>query len=354
MTKDVVFKIRFLSVIFVILVFSSCTSTLSREESAQLYFNLGNAQFELEKYREAEASYKRALELDDTFLPVNYNLARLLIQVDRTDEAIDLLYDLLADDHTNVVVLETLAWAYHLKGNDSEALGLYDKILEETPAYENALYNAGLISLQNDDKDSALSYFRSLYDYTGKQGIIYYYLGMLELDIGDLDTGVRFLESYIEEVKPEDHPDALVTLGTGYQHQTYYDKAIEVYDQALEIDSDSQDHLLTDDDLGMVYLSKAYIYLDAVEDYESGFDNIKKAVNLKYVNAELYSSLLALEQVQSSEEILSYLEERGIIDDEQNLVFDFPGFESEEGETTQEDIDPASREEQPIDESPGV
>ena len=73
------------------LLFSGCTSQVQQKDLATEFFNLGNAYFELQKYDKAIEYYMQAIELDDTLIKANYNLARVYIEKNDFNKAQEIL-----------------------------------------------------------------------------------------------------------------------------------------------------------------------------------------------------------------------------------------------------------------------
>ena len=95
----------------------------------------GNRLYDKKKYSDAEVSYKKALENEIYSIPASYNLGNALFKQDKFKEA--------AEQYSGIAVEQKLskkelAMVYHNMGN---AYLLQQKILESIEAYKKALLN---------------------------------------------------------------------------------------------------------------------------------------------------------------------------------------------------------------------
>ena len=95
----------------------------------------GNRLYDKKKYSDAEVSYKKALENEIYSIPASYNLGNALFKQDKFKEA--------AEQYSRIAVEQKLskkelAMVYHNMGN---AYLLQQKILESIEAYKKALLN---------------------------------------------------------------------------------------------------------------------------------------------------------------------------------------------------------------------
>jgi tetratricopeptide (TPR) repeat protein len=82
---------------------------------------------------QAEKSYRRALELDETYVDALYGLAVLYVfELERPREALPLLQRLLQYERRNVDAMFLLARGYAAVGRIEDAVEMYDRIIETT------------------------------------------------------------------------------------------------------------------------------------------------------------------------------------------------------------------------------
>ena len=129
---------------------SGCQTVVQRG-LAEEYYNIGNAFFELEDYDSAIANYRRALELDPKLTRADYNLAFAYLRLNRINDAIELLEELIASDRDNLLLQESVAYSYFLLGDGEEAIARYEAVLENSPLRVTALYNLALLENQENN-----------------------------------------------------------------------------------------------------------------------------------------------------------------------------------------------------------
>jgi tetratricopeptide (TPR) repeat protein len=138
-------KLVFLSFfIFYLLSFilNSCAGTAA---SAQEYFSIGMAYFELGKYEEAEKWLNRAKQTDRTMVASTYNLGRIAYETKRYEEAAKLFESVLKKDGDNVLALKAAAYSRIKTGDIEIAEKHYAKLLSLVPESADDGYNRALI-----------------------------------------------------------------------------------------------------------------------------------------------------------------------------------------------------------------
>lgn len=122
----------------------SCTSWRT-VASAEEYFSIGMAYFEIGKYEEAEKWLNRAQSVDKTKTASEYNLGRIAFERKRYEEALLHFDRILAKDPDNVMTLKAAAYTKIKLGDLSAAEVLYDKILALSPESADDGYNYALV-----------------------------------------------------------------------------------------------------------------------------------------------------------------------------------------------------------------
>jgi hypothetical protein len=108
-------------------------------ESLLLWTNLGNAETQLHHTAEAEKAFRRALVLDATSRDTLNNLAWLLLQESRLDEAESLARQAVAQGGADrYLVLDTLARVLAAKGDCPNAVAAFHEAIDAVPPSRNA------------------------------------------------------------------------------------------------------------------------------------------------------------------------------------------------------------------------
>ena len=113
--------------------------------SAEEYYSIGMAYFELGKFEEAERWLNRARTADRTMTASQYNLGRLAFERQRYTEAADLFEDILKRDPDNVLALRAAAYTRIKTGDLGIADKHYKKLLELVPESIDSGYNHALV-----------------------------------------------------------------------------------------------------------------------------------------------------------------------------------------------------------------
>jgi tetratricopeptide (TPR) repeat protein len=123
--------------------FSSCASRTGI--SAEEYFSIGMAYFELGKYEEAEKWLNRARAMDKTQSASEYNLGRIAFETGRYEDAARLFDRILEKDGENVLALKAAAYTRIKTGELEKAEALYGQVLALVPESADDGYNHALV-----------------------------------------------------------------------------------------------------------------------------------------------------------------------------------------------------------------
>ncbi|GHT79086.1 hypothetical protein FACS1894130_06920 [Spirochaetia bacterium] len=124
-------------------VFGSCASM--GVTSAEEYYSLGMAYFDLGKFEEAERWLNRALSVDKTKTATEYNLGRIAFELGRYEEAVKRFEGILVRDPDNILALKAAAYTRIRIGDIAAAEGLYDRVLKLVPESFDDGYNYAMV-----------------------------------------------------------------------------------------------------------------------------------------------------------------------------------------------------------------
>lgn len=130
-----------------VLFLSSCSTLSDRNTVSDLYFNLGNKEFEAGNYADAVKNYSESLFYVPDNRSAAYNKAAALTRSRKYAEAEELFRKLLSEDPENIYLLEAIAWNYYQAGLLEQALTGYELLLSRYPAYDKARYDVVRIAL---------------------------------------------------------------------------------------------------------------------------------------------------------------------------------------------------------------
>ncbi|MDR0411016.1 MAG: tetratricopeptide repeat protein [Treponema sp.] len=122
-------------------VISCVTNAISAEE----YYNIGMAYFDIGKYAEAETWLNKARSARKTMTASDYNLGRIAFETKRYKEAEEYFERVLKKDSNNIQALKAVAYTCIKLGNFDKAESLYNKVLALVPESVDDGYNYALV-----------------------------------------------------------------------------------------------------------------------------------------------------------------------------------------------------------------
>ncbi|WP_461255873.1 tetratricopeptide repeat protein [Treponema sp. R80B11-R83G3] len=127
---------------FLFVIPNSCAGTAV---SAQEYFSIGMAYFDLGKFDEAEKWLNRARQADRTMTASTYNLGRIAYETKRYKDAAKYFEAVLKKDGDNVLALKAAAYSRIKTGDIEIAEKHYAKLFSIVPESADDGYNHALI-----------------------------------------------------------------------------------------------------------------------------------------------------------------------------------------------------------------
>jgi tetratricopeptide (TPR) repeat protein len=135
------------------LILGSCASWGAA--SAEEYFAIGMAYYDIGKYEEAEKWLIRAKAKDRTKTASEYNLGRIAFEAKRYDEAAGYFESILKRDPDNVLALKAAAYTHIKNGDIARASDLYKRLLALVPDSYDDGYNYALVLFAMKKYDEA-------------------------------------------------------------------------------------------------------------------------------------------------------------------------------------------------------
>jgi tetratricopeptide (TPR) repeat protein len=123
--------------------------------SAEEYFAIGMAYYDIGKYEEAEKWLNRAKAKDKTKNASEYNLGRIAFEAKRYDEAIKHFEAILKRDPNNVLALKAAAYTHIKNGDIVKASDMYKRLLALVPESYDDGYNYALVLFAMKKYDEA-------------------------------------------------------------------------------------------------------------------------------------------------------------------------------------------------------
>jgi tetratricopeptide (TPR) repeat protein len=132
--------------LFLMLVFlASFSSCVTNAVSAEEYYNIGMAYFDMGKYTEAETWFNKARSTNKTMTASDYNLGRIAFETKRYEDAEEYFERVLKKDPENIQALKAVAYTCIKLGKFDKAESLYGRVLALVPESVDDGYNYALV-----------------------------------------------------------------------------------------------------------------------------------------------------------------------------------------------------------------
>jgi tetratricopeptide (TPR) repeat protein len=304
--------------------FTGCTSTAV---SAEEYFSIGMAYYDLGKYDEAEKWLNRAKQANRTMVASQYNLGRLAFETKRYQEAAGHFEDILKVDANNVLALRAAAYTRIRTGDIDLAEKHYNKLLELIPDSIDDGYNHALVLF-------AMGHFHRAEEVLEK----YPYSLQDNNEIMLLYARSQKAQGKVEAIESFDKwlsSNSDITVQFEYaqvlESHEFYARALEEYRQILHEDIDETKLKAAD-----VHFSIARVLLIADSESIEGITELETAIN------EGFNDIEAIEELADSGKLSAsnLLSLRNIID---NL---HRNIEPDTGSAAEQETDPMTIDEQ--------
>lgn len=203
-------------------------SCLAHKMLAEIYEKEGGM-------RKAIDEYVIAVDLDKKDYDSYYKISYLLNELDKKDDAIVMLNNLLSKkpDYIDATIL--LGDILSLQERYKEALNVYTNGLKYSPNNYDLYYSMGIVyTMLNDFPNAKICYEKAatinslLYN-------AYYSLGQINLIEMELDEAEKYFTKCLEDKEQE--PDAYYKLGKIYMLRGDHENAVKFVNLAIELDN---------------------------------------------------------------------------------------------------------------------
>ena len=261
----------------------SCAGGLSRKEASKLYFNLGNAYFDLGQNEKASEAYLKALFYDKKMKVALFNLAKAYMEANRFSDALDILDNMLKSEPKNVILLLAKAYCIYAYGDLEESYELYGLILEIDPGNIEALFNSAVIKAEEGLYTDALETLTILktrqIDDDRITRKINFKIGEIFYNADEYGQAIEYLK-YTSENEP-DNIENLKMLFDSYVKTNAYASAVDIGNQILSIENDKD-----------ILFQLAFIYLTAIEDMNTGILFLNRSISAGFSDMQKASALM--------------------------------------------------------------
>ncbi|MDR1654415.1 MAG: tetratricopeptide repeat protein [Treponema sp.] len=282
----------------------SVSGCLSRgAASAEEYYSIGMAYFELGKWEEAEKWLSRARFIDKTKNASEYNLGRIDFELGRYQDAAKKFEAILKKDPQNVMALKAAAFARLKNEEFDKAEAHYKKLLVMVPESADDGYNYALLLYASKK-------------YPEAEEVLFRYEFALKDSADSLlllartqrkQNKVEAADNYDKWLANNSDPKVSYEYGQVLEEAGFFARAIEQYRETLNsLSQDSEDPKRSD-----LRFTIAKLFLIADGENPEGLTELRAAITEGYSDMDALREFAADEQVSEANrnEILALITE---------------------------------------------
>jgi len=280
----------------------SCAST-KNAGSAEEYYALGTAYFDMADYDKAKQWFSKAAAYELTRRSAEYNLGRIAFETGAYGESAALFEALLKEDPDNIVLLKAAAFARIKNADFLVAERQYRRVVELAPDSTDAAYNFALVlfALQRFEEAEAILSVQSA---TGDQDdrLALLLLARTQKALGKVEA----IDQYEKWLLYGTEAKVLAEYAETLEAAAYYARALETYRKMRETASQDSGGM----NAAEVQFRIGRLLLIAGAEGEQGLDELKLAVEAGFSDADLLTELTLDQRIPQDQrdEVLSILD----------------------------------------------
>ena len=225
----------------------------------------------------------------------------LLMNMEKYDEAIALLQDVLEEQPFSILAWKAIAEAHIGKCNYSEALDSVEYCLALNPKYTQALMIKAHCLFHLNHLTQAHEIYQQLKEITPEDGRLYYMDAITLTNIGRLDEAKKALAQALEYVHENDEERVQLLMHKAYIESKCHniDEALKALEEAMQLSKDNsfgmEFHLLT----GEILLENDRVK-EAAEQFEIAYNESENkqetllTIGIAYAETMHYGTALSL------------------------------------------------------------
>jgi tetratricopeptide (TPR) repeat protein len=303
-------------------------SCVSNAISAEEYFAIGMAYFDMGKYAEAEAWLMKARSTKKTVTASDYNLGRIAFETKRYKEAARYFEQVLAKDAGNVQALKAAAYTRIKTGELDKAEAYYGRALELVPESADNGYNYALVlyALKKYDNAENILAQRPTVLQENKDALLLYARAQ------KAQNKPEAVDSYALWLAANDDPQVRYEYGVCLEYTEFYALALETYRAAYEaMPADNKNPTKPE-----VRFAIARVLLIADSDNDEGIAELEGAIRDGFTDFDAVELLLTEDAVSEARKA-----------DIQRIIDNPPSQAAEEPAPTEEDAATQTEEQSP-------
>ena len=213
-------------------VFSAILET--EPANSDIYNNMGVAYASLGKFEQAETYYVKALDINPELAQAYINLSDLYYKAGDLASALGTLQKGSYEIRDNLAIAHLLARVYIEDQRWDDAIEELDRVLEGEPENYDAYYDLGHVYFELGDYEAAISNFETVIGYQENNELLYYALAQAYEANDEIDKAIS---NYLKAIAVNDKFTlAYKKVGVLFLARADYDDAIEYFEDYLEFD----------------------------------------------------------------------------------------------------------------------
>jgi tetratricopeptide (TPR) repeat protein len=165
-------------------------------------------------------------------------LGRIHHQLGQVDEEVEAFAHAIDIDPDGLLVYQVLAQVQDQTNDLVGAIEVYDKLVESRPESAQLQYQLGFNLARIEENGNAIAALEKSLSINSEMVQASYLLGVVYQGEGRFEDSIRHLESYLEH--DAGNLGAKVNLAGSYARKSDYAKAIELYDEVIQLDEDRE------------------------------------------------------------------------------------------------------------------
>jgi Flp pilus assembly protein TadD len=206
---------------------------------ADLHYMLGRFYAQKKRLEDAEASFRRSLDVNNKFFRARVHLAFVLFKVGKLDEAVaELLASKLSCPNFYRDGLDGLINCMRTDPESNEADDHFHELLEERPSSAQISRELAIEAIQNGDNDEAIRELKKAIALKPDYPDLHNYLGIAYGNKGMVDDAVQEFETSLK-INPY-YLKARLNLALLYYENDRFEDAQSQLDEVLTVQPDNQ------------------------------------------------------------------------------------------------------------------
>jgi tetratricopeptide (TPR) repeat protein len=160
--------------------------------------NLGLEYYKIGRKKEAEASFKKAIELAPGYEDAYYNLGRLKYEAGMMEEAAALFKETIRLKPDHPEAYHNLGNTYSSLGNVQKAIESYEKVIALNADYADAYYALGNLHVASGDPQKAIASYKKALAINPKDAEVCYNLAVVYYKSGDPRAAAGYLNRAVK------------------------------------------------------------------------------------------------------------------------------------------------------------